>query len=61
MSKLDDAEAEAAETQTWVDFAVSCGYLCEHDGDELNTPYDNIIGKLVAMITNPKPWLLTKL
>jgi len=50
-----------AETQTWVDLAASCGYLGEHDGDELNTSYDNIIGKLVAMITTPKPWLLTEL
>jgi len=27
VSKLNDAEAEAAETQTWIYFAVECGYL----------------------------------
>src|SRR5437870_2116147 len=27
ISKLSDAEAEAAETQTWLQFAVSCEYL----------------------------------
>ncbi|HZF41306.1 MAG TPA: four helix bundle protein, partial [Blastocatellia bacterium] len=26
-SKLNDSEAEAAETQTWIQFAVECGYL----------------------------------
>ena len=25
--KLNDSEAEAAETQTWLEFAVKCGYL----------------------------------
>lgn len=25
--KLSDAEAEAAETQTWIEFAVKCQYL----------------------------------
>ena len=27
VSKLSDAEAEAAETQVWIEFAVRCGYL----------------------------------
>ena len=27
LAKLSDAEAEAAETQTWLDFAVKCSYL----------------------------------
>lgn len=27
ISKLSDAEAESAETQTWIEFAVRCGYL----------------------------------
>ena len=27
VSKLNDAESEAAETQTWLRFAVECGYL----------------------------------
>jgi len=25
--RLNDAEAEAAETQTWLEFGVKCGYL----------------------------------
>ena len=27
VSKLSDAEAEAAETQVWIEFAVKCGYV----------------------------------
>ena len=27
ISKLPDAEGEAAETQVWIEFAVKCGYL----------------------------------
>ena len=27
ISKLGDSEAEAAETQTWLQFSVECGYL----------------------------------
>jgi len=27
ISKLHDVEAEAAETQTWLEFALACGYI----------------------------------
>ena len=27
MSKLKDAESEAAETQVWIEFALKCGYI----------------------------------
>ena len=56
VSKLNDAEAEAAETQTWVAFAVECKYLDAVVGRELSGVYDNILGKLVNMIANPEKW-----
>ncbi len=34
VSKLNDAEAEAAETQTWLHFAIECGYLPKDRGEE---------------------------
>ena len=40
LSKLSDAEAEAAETQVWLEFAVQCGYLEPEIGRELYTTYD---------------------
>ena len=60
VNKLNDAEAEAAETQTWIRFAVDCGYLAPEIGTELHQAYDHIIGKLVNMIINPSPWILQK-
>ena len=58
LSKLSDAEAEAAETQVWLEFAVQCNYLEVESKQKLLTLYDNILGKLVSMINKPKPWLL---
>jgi len=60
VSKLNDAESEAAETQTWIRFAVECSYLTEEIGQELHQTYDYIIGKLVNMIIRPQPWLMTR-
>lgn len=56
--KLNDAEAEAAETQTWLEFAVKCSYLDAEAGRELYRHYAAILGKLVKMIANPSPWLM---
>jgi four helix bundle protein len=58
ISKLSDAEAEAAETQVWIEFAVQCDYLESEIGKELLASYEKILGKLVSMINNAKPWLL---
>ena len=56
--KLSDAEAEAAETQTWLEFAVKCNYLNAETARELYQEYDQILGKLVNMINKPEPWLM---
>ena len=58
-AKLNDAEAEAAETQSWIEFAVNCSYITPSLADELTGEYDAILGKSVSMITNPAPWLLS--
>lgn len=60
MNKLNDAEAEAAETQTWLAFALECGYLPAPTALELRHTYDQIPGKLVNMISHPEPWLLKR-
>lgn len=60
MSRLNDAEAEAAETQTWIQFSVKCGYLQREVGEEIYMITNNIIGKLVTMIMNPDPWIINK-
>jgi len=58
--KLSDSEAEAAETQTWLEFAVKCNYLDAETGRELYQTYDHILGKLVNMINHPSPWLIKR-
>lgn len=44
VSKLSDAEGEAAETITWLDFAPACGYLSEDDHDELRRSIGRSVG-----------------
>jgi four helix bundle protein len=56
ISKLSDSEGESAETQNWLDFALSCSYICENEHKELYSTYDNIIGKLVNMSLKPDNW-----
>ena len=58
INKLNDSEAEVAETQTWLEFAVKCNYLQPEVGRNLYQTYNQILGKLVTIINNPKPWLL---
>lgn len=58
LNKLNDSEAEAAETQTWLEFAVKCDYLEPEIARELYKAYDQVLGKLVSMINNPSPWIL---
>src|SRR5437016_8821182 len=43
ISKLSDAEAEAAETQVWLEFAVRCGYLEREPARPLFDAYDRVI------------------
>lgn len=58
IGKLSDSEAEAAETQTWLEFAVRCDYLNAEKGRALFREYDEIISMLVAMINNSGSWVL---
>jgi four helix bundle protein len=56
ISKLSDSESEAAETQTWIDFSLSCGYITEIECNDLNETYNKILGKLVNMSLHPENW-----
>jgi four helix bundle protein len=58
LSKLNDSEAEAAETQVWIHFAAECRYLERAEARTLYSEYDNLLGMLVNMIHNPNGWLL---
>jgi len=58
VSKLSDSDAEAAETQVWLEFASKCGYLKQAVVEELDKTYDHIMGKLVNMLTRPEQWAI---
>ena len=60
VSKLNDSEAEAAETQVWLEFSVKCNYLDAAVGRELYITYDHILGKLVNMILRPEQWVIKR-
>lgn len=58
LSTMNIAEAEAAETQTWIDFAVAHEYISQDVGSQLDEKYEEILRMLVAMIQNPEKWVL---
>jgi len=53
VSKLTDADAEATETQVWLDFALDCGYLSQEQHEKLVNGYEEIGRMLGSMISNP--------
>lgn len=58
ISRLSDAETEAAETQTWLEFAVRCDYAEREKVVALYIAYDEIIRMVVSMIYQPSEWLI---
>jgi four helix bundle protein len=56
VSKLSDADAEAGETRTWLQFGRDSGYLAEGSFEELDETYNQICGGLVNMMQVPEPW-----
>ena len=57
-SKLTVSEGEAAETQSWLEFACACGYLNESVFTELLDCYEHIMSMIVKMIHDSKNWTL---
>jgi len=60
VNKLNEAEGEAAETQSWLEYSVKCGYMTRAKGRDLHRTYDRIIGKLVNVGNNPDTFVLGK-
>ena len=58
ISKLSDSEGEAAETQTWLEFAVRCKYVDRQIAKELFLGYEETISMIVSMINRPNVWIL---
>ncbi len=60
MNKLSDAEAEVAETQVWLQFAVSSEYVSPENVRELYQEYNALLGTLVGMIRHSDTWILDR-
>lgn len=59
IAKLSDAETEAAETQTWIEFALKCEYMDKENAKFLFNEYTEISKMIVAMITHSEKWCFT--
>lgn len=60
VSKLNDSEGEAAETQTHLEIARRCRYLTDLEVKSLDDDYEEILAMLVTMATNPDKWTIRK-
>ncbi len=49
INKLSDAQAEAGETQTWLEFALKCKYMDEGLFRRLDEKYEHIFAMLFTM------------
>jgi four helix bundle protein len=56
VAKLSDSEAESAESQVWLDYCLECEYISGTVHQKLFNEYENIIGKIVNMISHPEKW-----
>jgi len=60
LSKLTDCDGENSETDTWLDFAMSCGYLTTERHKELTGECSFIGSMLGKMINNPDYFIIQK-
>src|SRR5512136_1930409 len=58
VSKLNDAEGEAAETQTHIEIARRCKYLSDTEAVDLDGIYEEILSMLATMSNHPEKWCL---
>jgi four helix bundle protein len=54
VSRIVDADAEATETQVWIDFAYDCGYLSKKSHDELCRSYEEVGKMLGSILATPE-------
>src|SRR5688572_16866465 len=57
ISKLTDAEAEAAETQVWMELAWRRGHITTEEFDDIFNQYEKVLGQLVLFERNTNSWM----
>lgn len=60
VSKLNDAEGEAAETQTHAELARRFGYLTDAAATQLDRECEEIHAMLTDMASHPEQWTIRK-
>jgi four helix bundle protein len=58
VAKLSDSEQEAAETQTFTEFARRCGYCSDDVARRLDERAEEILSQLSIMIRDADRWCL---
>jgi four helix bundle protein len=58
ISKLSDAETEAAETQVHIEVAHRCGYCNDQTFAEIDAAYEKVLGQIIRMTDQPEKWLI---
>ena len=56
ISKLSDADAEAAEVRAWLDAALDCKYIDRTEFKSLDDSYDHLGAQLRVMMDHPEKW-----
>jgi four helix bundle protein len=56
VSKLNEAEGEAAETQSHLEICRRCGYLDVSTAQRLKKAYEEVLSMLVKMASHPDKW-----
>jgi four helix bundle protein len=60
VSKLSDAEGEAAETQVHLEFAIHHRYASRDEFLSVDDAYEKMCAQLVRMIDEPEKWLIRR-
>jgi four helix bundle protein len=60
VSKLSDAEGEAAETEVHLEFAFQHRYVSHDEFLRVDDAYEKICAQLVRMIDEPEKWLIRR-
>ena len=58
ISRLSDAETEAAETQVWIEFSRRCGYISDDDAKRLDDGCDHVIAQIITIMESPDKWVI---
>ena len=56
VSKLNDAESEAAEMQCWLDVALKLSHMSRDTYTDFDSRYEQILSQLVSMIQSANRW-----